>query len=58
MIKLKDVVWSEVELVEGNDTNNKGGDVSVMTCCGWPNPINYTCYPKPQDPWLSVVCNK
>ncbi len=38
MIKLKDVVWGEVELVEEDDTNAGGGSVSVMTCCGWPPP--------------------
>ena len=52
MVKLKDVVWGEVELVEGSDTNNKGDDVSVMTCCGWPPPINFTCY----QPMSSATC--
>ena len=56
MIKLKDVVWGEVELVEEDDTNAGGGSVSVMTCCGYPPPyegLRCGVYP----PHLGKSCN-
>ena len=55
MIKLKDVIWGEVDLIDefslskdstgtGSDaeTNDGYGD-TVMMCCGLLNPLRMTC---------------
>ena len=57
MIKLKDVVWGDVELEEDNNTTNGDNDVSVMTCCGYPpSPMKPMCcppFPPPITPFYS-----
>jgi len=56
MIKLKDVVWGDVELEEDNNTTNGDGDVSVMTCCGYPPPYEgLRCWVN-IPPYLGKAC--